>query len=66
LYGQPNSPVRLKLYSTKALNLYALAGLLTYSFFETSFPSFAEQWRKRVVQRLSAELTAAGLFRICT
>ena len=44
-----------------------LAGLLTYSIFLTPFPSLqSETVDLSIVGKLLAELTAAGLFRICT
>jgi hypothetical protein len=54
------------LFFPKALDVCRIpAGLLTYSFSETSFPFLAEQWleyRSKIV----AELTAAGLSGIFT
>ena len=49
----------------RKLKLYILAGLLTYSFFETPFPFFTEQWIE-YCSKILVELTAAGLFRIYT
>jgi hypothetical protein len=69
----PKNPVLvcLKLYSSKASNSYMIsAGLLTYSRtkrlpdFSVASDLFRRFFQKQEV--VEKELTAAGLFRICT
>jgi hypothetical protein len=53
---QPACPVCLKPHSSKALNSIILAGLLTYSFFETPFPFLVGTVVLSIVQRIKRSL----------